>query len=271
VQFALLVWALHAIGTEQATLLEAIGLALAVGTCTGAVGITLAHELIHRRHRAERLLGEALLVSVTYHHFTVEHVDGHHRRVATPHDPVSAPLGRSVYRALPRAIGGSFVSAWRLEGARLARRGRPFWSLRNRVLAGVLAEIALYGAIGAVFGGWAALFMAGQSLYAVIELEFVNYIEHYGLERRETAPGVYEPVAARHSWDSDRRLNAWLLFNLPRHADHHLHPGRRYEELVLLGAAPRLPSGYAGSTLLALVPPLWFRMVDPRARAANAA
>ena len=75
---------------------------------------------------------------------------------------------------------------------------------------------------------------------------------------------MYERYGAQHSWDSAFRLSNWLLFNLPKHASHHLHPGRRHDELDYEPAAPRLPMGYPLAIVLALVPPLWFRVVDRR-------
>ena len=102
--------------------------ALAVGTVTGGMGITIAHELGHRASRLDRVIAKALLVSVAYGHFFVEHVRGHHVRVATPDDPATAPRGMSVYRFIPRSVIGSLRHAWRLEHreqciekARLAR------------------------------------------------------------------------------------------------------------------------------------------------------
>ena len=112
-------------------------------------------------------------------------------------------------------------------------------------------------------------FLAAQSAIGIFLLETINYFEHYGLHRRESAPGEYEPVAARHSWDSGYRLSNWSIFNLGRHADHHLHAGRRYRILRRPAKAAPLPTGYAGVFLLAMVPPLWRRVMDPRARAAT--
>jgi alkane 1-monooxygenase len=263
-QFALIAWSLWEIAAGHLAPHEAIGLGMALGLATGGVGITDAHELVHRRAWWERVLGQALLVSVTYHHFYIEHVYGHHRRAGTPADSVTARRGEWLPAFLPRAIGRSFVSAWKLEAERLARAGRSPWSPRNRVLAGLAAEAALYAAI-AVFAGWVGVaFFAAQSVIAVLLLETINYIEHYGLARRETAPGVYERYGAEHAWDSRFRFSNWLLFNLPNHANHHLHPGRRHDGLVYEAAAPRLPVGYPLAVVLAVIPPLWFRVVDPR-------
>ena len=263
IQFAVIGWLLYEIHAGRIQPYEAIGLGFLVGLAAGGVGLTDAHELIHRRARWERFLGQALLASATYHHYYVEHLLGHHPRVGTPADSVTARRGEPLRAFLPRAIGRSFVSAWKLEAGRVAREGRSAWTWRNRMLGGIVAEAALYAAI-AVFAGWLGVaFFAMQSLVAVLLVETTNYIEHYGLERRETAPGVYERYGAEHAWDCRYRFSNWLLFNLPKHAHHHLHPGLRHDELVYEAGAPRLPVGYPLALLIALVPPLWFRVVDP--------
>jgi alkane 1-monooxygenase len=257
-------WLLWAIREELEPSRQAIGIGLALGLATGGIGITVAHELVHRRGRWERFLGQVLLVSVTYHHFYIEHVQGHHRRACTPADSVTARRGEWLWTFLPRAIARSFVSAWRLEAARLARDGRSAWTPRNRVFAGMLAQAALYSAIWLYAGRLGVLFFLAQSFIAVVLLETINYIEHYGLERRETAPGTYERYGPAHAWDSSSRLSNWLLFNLPKHADHHLHPGRRHDELADEPEAPHLPVGYPLAIVLAFIPPLWFRVIDRR-------
>jgi alkane 1-monooxygenase len=60
----------------------------------------------------------------------------------------------------------------------------------------------------------------------------------------------------------------WALFHLQRHSDHHAHPGRRYQSLRHFESAPQLPSGYFGMFVLAYIPWLWFRVMDPRLLAA---
>jgi alkane 1-monooxygenase len=117
--------------------------ALAVGTVTGGMGITIAHELGHRASTLDRVIAKALLVSVGYGHFFVEHVRGHHVRVATPDDPATAPRGMSVYRFIPRSVVGSFIHAWRLERMRLGRAGRSAWHPVNWVLTGTVLSIGL--------------------------------------------------------------------------------------------------------------------------------
>lgn len=267
VQVGLVAWAVFAVTHRPLTTLELIGFTYAVGLTSGTIGFTIAHELVHRPHRAERCLGLVVLATVSYMHFRIEHVLGHHRRVATPDDPATARLGESVYAFIPRAVIGGVRGAWRLERRRLAHRGTAAGFVENHVLRYAAIQAAVAAAVLAWSGAAGLAFFLAQGAIAVIVLESVNYIEHYGLVRRRVAPGRYEPVTVRHSWNTSHRLTNWYLFNLGRHADHHVFPGRRYGELRHAGESPQLPAGYFAMGVLSLAPPLWRRVMDPRVRA----
>lgn len=241
-----------------------LGAILSVGSATGGIGINTAHELIHRPHAAERGVGIALLVMVAYPHFRIEHVHGHHRRVGTAADPATSRRGEPLYAFWGRSTVGGLVSAWRLEAARLARRKRPVWGAGNRMLQYAVFVGGLYAGVGALFGWTGVGFLAAQGLVAVLLLETVNYVEHYGLVRRTTATGQVERVGERHSWNAGHRFTNLSLFNLGLHADHHESPGKPYHTLTNRDAAPQLPGGYPAMMLLAMVPPLWFRVMDRR-------
>ncbi|MSO74744.1 MAG: hypothetical protein EXQ99_06315, partial [Alphaproteobacteria bacterium] len=90
----------------------------------------------HRHGWLERRLADVLMIEVGYHHFCIEHVHGHHRRVATPEDPATALYGEIIYRFFLRTTFNQFLSAWTLEAARLRRHGKGWFNLRNRVLVG---------------------------------------------------------------------------------------------------------------------------------------
>ncbi len=259
-QAGLLALALWLVSTRNASVGAALLLGLAVGGITGSQGITYAHELGHSRSRLDRFLGWLLMASVNYAHFMVEHYRGHHPRAATFDDPASARRGESLWRFLPRTLAGSLRSAWRLEAQQLRplRRGWQSSPLLWATVAQVLWLVTLLTWLGPL----ALVFWLMQSLYAVFLLETVNYIEHYGLQRKAAGTRP-EPFGVMHAWNADHLLTNSLLANLQRHSDHHMHAWKPYAELQPL-PGPQLPTGYAGCLFLATVPPLWFAAMHRR-------
>jgi alkane 1-monooxygenase len=240
-----------------------IALMLTVGI-VGGVAINAAHELGHKREKAERRLSKLALAQTGYGHFFVEHNRGHHLRVATVEDPASSRFGEGVYRFIVRSVAGGVKSAWNLERRRLARLGRSPWSLRNEVVCGWLLTAGMYTGLAIWFGPVVLPWLAGQAIIGFCLLETVNYLEHYGLRRQRMANGRYERVRPAHSWNSDTLVANVFLFHLQRHSDHHTNPRRRYQTLRPSEEAPQLPAGYGTMIVLALVPPLWRRVMDPR-------
>ncbi|GAA2187918.1 alkane 1-monooxygenase [Micromonospora lupini] len=241
----------------------AAGLVFTVGVVDG-IAINTAHELGHKRERMERWLSKVALAPAAYGHFHVEHNRGHHVRVATPEDPASSRLGESFWAFWPRTVLGGLRSAWRLETSRFRIRGRSPWTHRNDVLNALAMTLALYAALTVLFGPVVLPFLALQAVVGFSLLEAVNYLEHYGLARQRTAVGRYEKVDPRHSWNSDRTVTNVFLFQLQRHSDHHANPLRRYQTLRSFDTSPQLPAGYATMVVVALVPPLWRRVMDHR-------
>jgi alkane 1-monooxygenase len=236
--------------------------ALSIGVSTGGIGITLAHELVHRTQKSFRVLGGFLLSSVCYGHFMVEHVHGHHTWVATPKDPATAKKNENFYRFFIRSTTHSFFSGLKIENERLAKRKLRFF--HNRNFWTWLASFFWFGLAMTLLGPKAAIFFLAQSFIAIVFLEMVNYIEHYGLLRKQLPNGSYEPVAVTHSWDSSRIVSNWVLANLEKHSDHHKYPTRDFVKLRNYPEAPRLPFGYPELVVLCLIPPLWFRVMNPR-------
>ena len=269
VRLALVLWGAHWVATHAMGPAAWVALVLGVGVVGGGLAINVAHELCHRPGRLEQAMAKALWLSVGYLHFHLEHRLGHHARVATPLDPATARLGESLYAFLPRSMAGGFASAWRLERTRLGLMGVSVLSWRNQMLWFTALPPAGAAAVAWAWGPAAGAFVVAQAIAAVLVLETVNYLEHYGLERRLLAPGVFEPVGLAHSWNSNRRFTNYLLLKLQRHSDHHVNPGRRFQVLRAFEEGPTLPTGYGGMVLLALVPPLWHRVMDPRVVAAR--
>lgn len=242
---------------------EMLGLVISVGGVTG-VSINTAHELGHKTAAHERWLAKLALGPVAYGHFFVEHNRGHHVRVATPEDPASSRFGESFWAFLPRTMIGSLRSAWALERKRLARQNRSVWSWQNDNLQAWAITVLLFGSLTVWLGPLALVFLLVQAFYGASLLEVVNYLEHYGLRRERRADGSYERCRPEHSWNSNHVVTNVFLYHLQRHSDHHANPTRSYQALRHFADAPQLPSGYAGMILLAYLPPLWFRVMNPR-------
>jgi len=261
---AALAYALARITSGELAIIEQIGLVVAAGIAT-STAINVAHELMHRADRTEQAVAAVVMATATYTHFCIEHVQGHHKHVGTPRDPATSREGESLYAFLPRTLIGGVRSAWAIEAARSGV------GTQNRMLRYGAAQVALLVGIGAVWGGVGVAAFLAQSAIAVLMLETINYIEHYGLVRAETAPGRYERVQPRHSWNSSHRVSNAMLLNLARHSDHHAFAARAFPELRHYDDVPQLPGGYSAMLMLATVPPLWFRVMAPRLAGARAA
>ncbi len=239
-----------------------------VGLLNGAVGIVYAHELMHQKNKLERWAGDILMTLVGYGHFRTEHLLVHHRYVGTPRDGVTARYNEDFHRFFLRVFAHGFSSAWRAEAQMLARKNLSVWDLSNPhwrywgLQLGFLCIAVLLG------GMWGLMLWLYQALVAIWYLELINYVEHYGLVRKHLGDGKYEHVLPRHSWNSSHIASNWLLINLQRHSDHHYKPDRRYPLLQTYSAieAPELPSGYPIIAAAALIPRIWFRMMNPRVR-----
>jgi hypothetical protein len=233
------------------------------GLMIGTIGTIPGHELTHRtRDRVSMIIGRWMLAFSFDTVFAIEHVYGHHRYVATAADPATAPRGRNVYTHILVSTVKSNISGWHIECDRLARQGWARFSGHNRVLRGQLMSLALLAGAWLI-GGWRGLgFFVACGLWAKALLEIVNYMEHYGLVR---VPGT--PVQPRHSWNTNRRISSWSLFNLTRHSHHHANAGVPYQDLRPFPEAPVMINGYLTTILLTLVPPLWKRLMAPRLEA----
>ena len=244
-----------------------LGWIVSIGTIGGVIAINLAHEMIHKDPKIENWAGGLLLASVTYAGFKVEHVRGHHVTVSTPEDASSSQYNQGVYRFLLRAFPHNFINAWKLEAQYLKRKGKPVISVHNELIWWYAISAGLTLLFGLLFGWMGVLFFLGQSFVAAFTLEVINYIEHYGLHRRVLENGCYERVTPAHSWNSNYFLTNLALFQLQRHSDHHAYAKRRYQVLRHYEESPQLPGGYASMYVLALFPPLWKKVMNPRVEA----
>ena len=264
VQYVSLVFTCWVWATQGLDTVSTIGLALTMGVVSG-IAINTAHELGHKREENERWLSKIALASSGYGHFYVEHNRGHHVRVATPEDPASSRFGENFWTSfLPRTVWGSLRSSWHLEVRKFSRHEQNPWSLRNDILVSWAMTIVLFTALCLVFGVGVLPWLLVQAVVGFTLLEVVNYLEHYGLKRARRDDGRYERVDPRHSWNADHTVSNLLLYQLQRHSDHHANPVRRYQTLRHFEESPQLPSGYGTMIVVAVIPPLWRRIMDPK-------
>ncbi len=252
--------------SAELSAVDKLGLAISIG-CIGGIGINTAHELGHKKEANERWLSKIALAQSFYGHFYIEHNRGHHVRVATPEDPASGRVGENFYQFWPRTVIGSLKSAWRIEKRRYARKKQHPWRLGNDVLNAWLMSAVLWGAMVAWLGVGIVPYLVVQAIVGFSLLEVVNYMEHYGMLRQKVGVGErerYERVDPSHSWNSNNIATNVLLYHLQRHSDHHANPTRRYQTLRDYQESPVLPTGYAGMIVLAIVPAIWRRVMDPR-------
>ncbi len=261
VQVALLIYFLYSVDDDSLLLWEKIGLMTAYGMSCGALGINAAHELGHRISWYEQMMSKILLATTQYMHFFIEHNRGHHKNVSTDEDPASARYGETVYGFFIRSIRDSWLSAWHLEGKRLAANKQGFWSLHNEMLRFQIIQLLILAVIFLIFDWQVLLFYLGGATIGFLLLETVNYIEHYGLRRKQIADGRYERTLPIHSWNSNHSLGRILLLEVTRHSDHHYLANRKYQILRHFDESPQMPTGYPGMMLLSLIPPLWFRVM----------
>lgn len=251
------------IGTQELSWLQ-IGLVSYVAGLICGFGLNLGHELGHKKSTIDRNLAKVVLSLGLYGHFFIEHNKGHHRDVATKEDPASSQMGETIYTFVLREIPGAFFRAWELERVRLEREGKSVWSLENEIIQPAILSVILYTALIATFGAIMLPFLAIVVFIGAFQLTSANYIEHYGLLRQKLENGRYERCQPRHSWNSNHKISNWILFHLQRHSDHHANSARAFQSLRHFEDAPQLPNGYFGMFVLAYIPPLWRKVMDPK-------
>ncbi|TAJ52372.1 MAG: alkane 1-monooxygenase [Nevskiaceae bacterium] len=250
-----------ALAAREATALgHHVSAIVLTGLMIGMIGTIPAHELTHRTwDPVSMFVGRWMLAFSFDTIFSIEHVYGHHRYVSSIDDPATAPRGRNVYHHILASTIKGNVSAWNIEKKRLKRKGQALFSWHNAVIRGHLMSLMLVVA-AAFMGGWpAVLYFVLCALWGKALLEIVNYMEHYGMVRN---PAV--PVQPRHSWNTNKRISSWAMFNLTRHSHHHAQGEVPYQDLRPFPDAPMMISGYLTTILVAMVPPLWHRLMTPK-------
>ena len=241
-----------------------IGHILSVGIVIGSCGINVAHELGHRKEKIHHVLSQILLLPALYMHFYIEHNRGHHRFVATNDDPATARMGDWLFVFWVRSVIGCYVKAWKLEAERLTKKQLSPFSLDNQMITFTVVQVLYLLAVYALSSATGLLIILATAVVGFLLLETINYLEHYGLQRKVRDNGRYERVRPHHSWNANYTFGRIALYELTRHSDHHFIASKKYQVLDHHEDAPVLPFGYPAMILIAFVPPLWFHLMDKR-------
>ncbi|NNC70592.1 MAG: alkane 1-monooxygenase [Flavobacteriaceae bacterium] len=264
VQLIMLFYFFEVIQESGLNTIDYLGRISSMGLMCGVIGINVGHELGHRLNRLDQFLGELLLLTSLNTHFLPYHNGGHHFNVATPNDAATARKNEPLYSFWIRSHFMSYREAWHLENMRLKDSGKSIFTLKNRMITYSIANILVVASLYYFYGWFVLLAFIGAAITGILLLETVNYIEHYGLLRKQNDHGGFERVKRTHSWNSDHIIGKLMLFNLSRHSDHHYNGSKPYQILKSLPESPQMPTGYPGMMILSLLPPLWFRYMNPK-------
>ena len=262
--YGLLIYALWLVSSQSVSTTEIIGLIFSLGIVLGTNGINVAHELGHRLKTKERYLGKLLLLPSLYMHFFIEHNFGHHLNAATHEDPATAKYNQTVYSFWITSVIRQYLSAWKLQSKLLKQHGTGVFSPKNDMFWYLIIQTVYLVLILFIFGPTGLLFALSAAIVGFLLLETVNYIEHYGLMRKRLPSGRYERVKEVHSWNSNHVVGRIVLYELTRHSDHHYKSSKKYQLLDYHDISPQMPYGYPTSMVMSFLPPLWFKVMNPR-------
>ncbi len=242
---------------------ELVGLIISWGASAGGVGISVGHDLIHKKDKRLRWLGDFLWSLIFYSHFRISHSKGHHVNVGLPHDPATAREGESIWHFYPRSILMGYLQCWHIESRQLTLKGKSVFSLENYMWMDTFYKVVVPTCIYLSFGSEGLAFFFWTSLFAILIGETGNYFFHYGI-KRAIVDGVPEPIQSKHSWDLPNKISGWFLFNAGRHSSHHIHPTAHYDELTMYYDRAAIKYGSPIIVIVCMIPPIFYQMMAPR-------
>ena len=242
---------------------DIIGIILSASIVMATNGINVGHELGHRKSIFSRTCSKLLYLPSQYMHFYIEHNFGHHINVATPEDPATAKYKQNLYSFWVTSVFRTYLSAWKIQLRLLKLSKKGFLSIKNDMMFYTIFQIMFLVLIYNYFGLYTTILSIIMSIISFLFLETINYVEHYGLLRKKDSNGRYERVKPHHSWNSNHTIGRIVLYELTRHSDHHFKTSKKYQVLESLENCPHLPYGYPTSILISLVPPIWFKIMNP--------
>ncbi|MEM7469650.1 MAG: alkane 1-monooxygenase, partial [Pseudomonadota bacterium] len=251
------------IANTDLTLSSYLGIAVSMGIVSG-LALAVGHEFGHKTSYSDRRWGKFFLGVGGVWHFLPGHLRSHHVHVATPVDSSSSRLGESLYQFGIRSQLGFIRETWQAETDKLARKNSGPISLQNEMVQTMGITYGLFGALTIAFGFVVLPMLLIQQYVCWWYLSLIEYCQHYGMKRDQKEDGSYLPFTEQHSWNTNMLASNNLLVNFVRHSPHHLRSTRWYHALRDHESAPVLPYCYPLMFLAAMVPPLYYRIMDHR-------
>lgn len=122
-----------------------------------------------------------------------------------------------MYAFFLQTIPGTLKSVYSIESERILKKEKSLKSgltIKNRFFwymgLNLITPILIY----LKFGLKGAASIVSINIVSILILEIINYIEHYGIERKKLADGTYEKVNHYHSWNSPHRLSNYFFFKV---------------------------------------------------------
>lgn len=234
-------------------------------TFSGSAG----HELVHKRDWTNKLIGTFSYTQYFYTHFLDEHVQGHHRKLATEDDSATSRLNESVWWFMMRECYMGHANSWNREVKRIRKQHGADASpilliIKNKMTLYFLIHLSMLAIIYKYLGFSSVKYQFVYTFWGIFFLDVANYFEHYGLQRKRDKNGIHESISKYHSWNN---VSTTLYFRLQRHSDHHIASFRPYQILRRWDDVPWCPFSTLSCLWVTMIPPLWYYCMNPRVKA----
>ena len=220
---------------------DVVGCGFSWVVLSGVPTLIVGHALIRAR---ARVAGQVLFSLLGYPDFPRLHVEVHHRYVATDADHHSASANETFYGFFARSLHGELTSV-----PKVGQRGKAALLLA--------LQVGLVVVVGLLPGGPPC---AGGARGHDVP---VAWRRRAGELRSALRARAREKVGVQHAWDLPFKSGNWLYFNAGFHADHHLKASTDPGALVYRSTRFILPYNVSIILPLALVSPVFFRVMNP--------
>ncbi|MEO7174545.1 MAG: fatty acid desaturase [Saprospiraceae bacterium] len=249
-------WGIYYTDTVISSLGQLIGFSITVGIFTGCFIVTLGHDLLHSSSKWHKALSGFLFTAAGIPHFASEHLCGHHREVGLKEDPTTAKINEIFYSYFFKITFSNIKSIY------FTQFGLPLY-FRKKIIVSNIGMIFLLICVWSLIyffstnPTYTLTFFIVQGFISYVLYELINYIQHYGLFRSSSNKKITLDLA----WNCYYKYTNYILFLLPLHSLHHL--SEKKSNITDLKAGPRMPYLYFVMIFMALIPPIWFRKMNP--------